>query len=349
MADAFMLPLGNPLQFGSMASNSYGQITLDGSSDQAEIIFQAQAPVTITRLGFRVNGRTGTPGNFKISLQGVNTSGNPDGTIKGGGSPASKVFAAGALTAGDWLWHTLDNPYTCTRGEMLSQVVKYDSGTIDGSNSLGVTLCLNQGNSSFNLGCPYSILNDAGSRTRLNNRIPLWGYGTTTRAYGRPLEATATSGNFNASSTPDEVGCKFTVPSGWASTYQVAGVNVDLKSIAGSTIRLRLYDTDGPTVLQEVSYDSDALIQNTQTGLTTLLFDEATLSDLSTGSAYRWTLFQAANNWNVCYLDVDAAADWDAWPFGAGFHWTERTDAGAWTDTTTRKIVGEILLADLTK
>ena len=70
MADAFMLPLGNPLLFGSMAANSFSQIVIDANNDAAEWIYQAEAPVPITRLGFRLSGRTGTPGNFKISLQG---------------------------------------------------------------------------------------------------------------------------------------------------------------------------------------------------------------------------------------------------------------------------------------
>jgi hypothetical protein len=140
---------------------------------------------------------------------------------------------------------------------------------------------------------------------------------------------------------------KFTVPAGWGSAYQVVGVRFDLLSAAGGAFDLKLYDSDGSTVLQSRSFDTDQLAQNTNVGMTELYFDEASLSELTPGTAYRVTILPTSGNHSTIYMEADAAADWDAWPGGGqNVLWTERTDA--WTDRATRRFVGELILADLT-
>src|SRR5262245_37730924 len=89
MADAFQLAMGSPVQV--TATLSLTNFDLNQSTDQLEFIFQAREGVQIRSLGIRLNTQTLSP-NYKISLQGVNASGNPDGVIKGGGTPASAVF-----------------------------------------------------------------------------------------------------------------------------------------------------------------------------------------------------------------------------------------------------------------
>ena len=64
---------------------------------QNESIFAAFCPsedFTATTVGFICASKTGTAANdsYTVSIQTINTSGVPDGTILGGGSPASQTF-----------------------------------------------------------------------------------------------------------------------------------------------------------------------------------------------------------------------------------------------------------------
>lgn len=350
MADAYRIPLGAPFDWITTASTvGFSSFTLDGTTDQLEWVFQADDAITITHLGFRYGARTGTPPTFIISLQGVDGSGNPDGTIKGGGSPASATFTppADATWDGTWQWIALANSFTVARGDMLAIVIAYSSGTINGSNSSAITARLT------NLAVPaspYVITNNAGSRTR-GAVQPIFGYKSATRAYGYPLE-TITVTAFSSDSTPDEYAMKFTVPTGWGSSLAVLGVQFPIQAYdAAKTLQVTLYDTDGTTVLQRITLDSDYLRGLLAVGRATVLFDEVTLSALTIGSAYRVGLApqETASNFQPYRLQVDAAADWDAWPFAQQAALSTRTDAGAWTDDTTQRLQMDLLLADITE
>src|SRR5438105_4685448 len=107
MADAKYLLINPGYQVGS--SYVPTSFALDQTTDQIEYIFQAAEAITITRLGFRYGTRTGTPPTYQVSLQGVDGTGVPDGTVKGGGSPASATFTPPADATWDatWRWVTL--------------------------------------------------------------------------------------------------------------------------------------------------------------------------------------------------------------------------------------------------
>jgi hypothetical protein len=343
MSAAKQLRVGFP--FDPASSPGFTTFTLDASTDAMEFIFQAPESIVITKLGFRYGARTGTPPTFKISLQGVDGSGNPDGTIKGGGSPASATFTPPASTAwdGTWQWVTLANSYTCARGELLALVIKFDSGTIDGSNNSSFTELVNAGSEAQ--GFPYAIQNNAGARTK-RPLLPVYGYASSTTAYGNPCETAIAKAVFGSTDNPDEVGMTFNLPAGWGDTYKVVGVRFLISPNAGSTLDVTIYDTDGSTVLQRVAYDTDH--GTTSTAQYEILFDEATLSTLNFGSTYRVSVAPAGTI-TLYGLQVDAAADWDAWPGGQDFAYSTRVDAGAWTQDATKRLLLELILADVTE
>lgn len=319
---------------------------LNGSTDQFEFTFQAEESGPLTRLGVRLGAKTGTTPTYKISLQGVDGSGLPDGTIKGGGSPCSKTFNPSSLgwADGSWNWLTLDNPYTMTRGELLAGVIAYDSGTIDGSNNASFSAHNNTGP---NFLFPRVFQNDAGSRT-LTSSMPYFGYGTATRAFGTPIQ-TAGSATVNSGSTPDEVGMLFTLPSAWSGTKQIVKVRVGMYVNSGQSILWQLYDSDGSTVLQNVTTDTDTPRTGVY-GWHEYTFDEETLATLKFGSSYRLTMApQAVTSHFPSYIEVASAADFDAWEGGQNIQWTERTNGGAWTDRPTRRPLMDFELKDLSK
>jgi hypothetical protein len=312
--------------------------------------FVAQAPdaVPISRLGFRYSSRTGTPPTYKIALQGVNGSGNPDGTIKGGESPASATFTPPAddTWSGTWQWISLDNSYTPSQGELLAVVIAYDSGTIDASNYSTFTTALN--NISNRPGRPYGITNDNGSRSRIATP-PIFGAGGTSSSWGTPVKAIYTT-QISVSTSPDEQAVAFSLPSGSCNTYQVAGVRVGgTNAAAGKTYLVTLYSETTP--LQQITVDSD---QVSNVGTYTLMqftFSETTLSTLSCGTTYRIGLApqESSANFSLHGLTVGAATDLSAYPGGTAWYLSTRTDSGNWTDDQTTRPLAELIIANLTE
>lgn len=352
MADALLARFCTPFEpaVGS-GIPAYTNFTLDGSTDALEYIFQAPpgaASYSITRLGVRLGTITGTTPTYRLSLQGVDGSGNPDGTIKGGGTPASVTFSPSGLgwSNNTWHWVDLDNAYSASPGELLAHVVDYSSGTVDGSNNASFTSTV--GTNYTNLAFPYSITNNATVRTKVATAMACRAWGTSSVAYDFP-SLSFTSTTYNSGSTPDEYALKWTLPADWGATYKVRGVRVMLGLAAAATMTVKLYDSDGSTVLQDIAWDTDHTT-GTSARWKQILFNESSLSSLSFGTAYRIGFVpSSATNHSINYMDVDAAADWDAWPGGQNVLTSTRTDAGAWTDTTTRRLFCELVLADITE
>jgi hypothetical protein len=345
MADAAFLRLGAPFYIVAGGA-SFSNFALDQTTDQAEWIFQARDAITITRLGFRYGARTGTPPTYRISLQGVGSTGNPDGTIKGAGSPASKTFTPPADTSwnGLWKWQTLDNAYTCSRGEFLAAVVDYSAGTVDGSNNSTFTSVVGYETGQI-AGFPYAIQNNAGTRARQGN-MSVYGYGSAGTAYGNPMQA-VNQLSHTLSTTPDEYALAFNLAAGYGSTYKVAGVRANLQMPAGGSLKAQLYS--GTTILQTMTFDTDDLaITSQRPG--ELWFQDAALTALSFGTTYRigFQPQDAAGNYFFQSVGLAAAADAAAYPGGTQLWSSSRTDAGAWTDDLTARPLVELILADMT-
>lgn len=341
---AFDFTFGSPFAPHSQsATAAFTSFSLDGATDAIEFIFQAKEAATLTRIGMRLNTITGTTPTYIASLQGVDTSGNPDGTIKGGGSSASKTFSPSGLgwAAGEWRWLTLDNSYACTRGESLAIVLAYSSGTVDASNFASISHSITN---VINCGLPYSIENAAGTRTR-STGFSIFGYGSAGTAYGRPAE-TVGQQSYNANSTPDEYMMKFTVPSGLGS-IKVRGTRFLGVLTAAGSYTVTLYESDGTTSLAACTLDMDMVATNSSSRKLEVLFtSEATLM---AGSTYYLSVLPVSTQAiNVHLMTVDAAADWDAWDFGQNALLSTRTNAGAITDDATRRPCWELIASDIT-
>lgn len=333
--------IGNQGSTNNFPSN----FSLNETTDALEVIFQAEQAMTIARLGYRYGARTGTPPTYRISLQGVGTTGNPDGTIKGGGSPASATFTppADASINGLWQWVTLSNAYTCTRGEFLAQVIDYSSGTVDGSNFSSFTQSVGDYNSPG--GLPYSITNNATVRTRIAS-APCWGYGPAGDAFGFPLQ-TLTLVVVNNTTTPDEIALRFKLLAGAGTSYQVMGARIAFSTLTAATsYQVLLYS--GTTVLQTATIDSD-FAKGASNTICDVYFQDTTLAALAYGTEYRLAILpQGAANITVLASDLAVAGDFLAYTGGAEFYYSSRKSAGAWTDLLTRRPRITPLLADQT-
>lgn len=326
---------------------TFNNFTIDQAADKLDFLFQQPEAATITHLGFRYGVRTGTPVQHKISLQGVDANGNPDGTILGGGTPASGTFTppADATWDGTWRWIALDNSIATTRGQFLSIVIE-PVGTPDAGNNSAFTAFTATG---FRGGNPYVIQDNNGTRTRQQSATPVYGLKSSTKAYGLPASA-ATVTLYSNNSTPDERGVRFLFPSTWGSTYKIVGVRFFCTpGASGKSILVSLYD--GTTTLQDVTLDTDFDVQAGGSGrIKEAYFDETTLSTLNFGTAYRVAFAPTAGSvsFGLQTITVDANADLSAYPGGIECYESTRTDAGAWTDNNTVRPFVELIIDDWT-
>jgi hypothetical protein len=336
----YRLPIGAP--YPMFQTNSVGtNAVLNATGVAAEWVFQSHTTDPITKLGFSQNTITGSPPVYKISLQGVDASGNADGVIK-----ASATFTPTLGNNGSWVWVTLDSSYTPARGEFLAIVISYVSGTIDNSNRLIVFAYVNS--NGMRVSFPYYIANNAGTRTRADG-TPTFGYATASQAFGYPSSGSTTSAAFGSTSNPNEYGFKFSFLGTGNGTYKIAGARIVLTAGAASIFKIQLYqggNAGDTTILQDATFDTDYFGVNGR--LFNILFDETALATLNCGDTYRLSIApQGSTNQTIYLLNVASAADMEAYAGGANFTLSTR-NGGNWTDVPTQRILGEILLDSFT-
>jgi hypothetical protein len=348
MSNAYEMRIGG---FGCMtAAWSATTHVLDANTDGAAWMFKAADDITITRVGFLTTAEAGASTTWTVGLQALDpATGLATGTYLGGGSPASVNFTQANTAANTFNWFTLDNSYACTAGEDLAIVITYSSGTINGANN--ITVCT-VGACAPATSTPYAATNTAGTWAKVVTAPACFGYASSTTTYGMPQQSTLAIA-FNSGSSPNSRGMSFNLPSGWGSTYQVAGLSVLFTlpaAAATDSVIVKILDTDVTTVLQSVTVDLENTAAANVTRLLTIYFDEATLSTLNFGSTY-YLLFepQTTNNITLRGLTVSGtAADWDAWPGGQNFAYGTWA-ANVFTPTATARLSCDLILADWTE
>lgn len=340
MSDALLTMYGSSPLMPTGTAVAYATFVINGTTDAIEWIFQAKEDATVTKLGYNIASVGGTPSNLRISIQTVATAtGRASGTLLGATNSAKFDFTSAA----GWTWATLDESATVTRGAYYAIKIDYTSGATAPSGTNTTTF--NYGYNHAQLwALPYTTTVDAGAATKQSASLPCFGYASSTKAYGYPSSA-YTGLNVDSGTTPDEVGIAFTVPYDWNCTFRVIGVRVVMLTPAtGRTGVLALYS--GTTVLQNFTYYSDVMQAAGSTRAVDIFFDESTLSVLSSGVQYRVAIAptDASADVTLRYITVSANSDLSAWPGGADYYYTQRTDAGAWADTTTKRTLIELIL-----
>lgn len=354
MASAQYLDFGVPWPPSpASSSGSFETFALDGSGDRIAWTFTPEDALTITALAAPIGSRTGTPPTYRISLQGVDASGNPDGVVLGGGSPASATFTppADATWNNTIQWITLSNSFTVTRGTVYAIVIDHSSGSVDGSNFTTI----NNGHTNIGARSGNVIAQQYGGASWSKRNIwPVFGYRTASRSYGWPAQtffSTTFSSDTASGSGGDERGMKFTLPAGWGATFKIRGIRwIGNMSATGKTITATLYT--GTTVLQDVTIDSDTA-QGTGNYMTfTAMFDESSLTALDFGSSYYVAIKpnETASSLGIFGISVAEAQDRKCFGFGTDSLWAFRTDSGSWDETvTTRVPLIWLILDDITE
>lgn len=335
------LPLGP-----TWASNpGWTNLAMNSAARQVAGIMQlppGSASYTLTRAACRIGTITGTSPTYRISIQGVGATGVPDGTIKGGGTPASATFVPSAANTAILI--DLDNSYSASPGEWIAIVVDYSSGSVDGSNfsNIGYTVT-----SALDAGLQPYGLDFQASWTKRSESGP-FGVGTTTELWGEGLfNNPGLTGTFANASSPNEYGICFTVPS-YYSHLRISGFQFSPSSfVASGSHTVTIYDggdVSDTTVIESVTLDSDTVYSNRRN---VILFDSSDPITLVGGSSYRIAIRpDSTQTARLYYADVSDVNLWDATPLEQSSCYTTRA-GGNWTDNTLRKMPWALLVREV--
>jgi hypothetical protein len=318
------------------ANPAYSSMLIDASTEKAAYVFRAPKTGTLDKFEWRAGAVSINASSvIRCSFQDVGAAdGNPDGT-----QDQYRDVSGASITANTWIVPGLltnngadgGTKRSVTIGDMLAIVIEYQ--TFTAADSVAVSTVNSPGQY---IGSPYS---DHYTGTWAHQYAASGGVfalkyddGTYEHVLGAVYPASALNGpSFNSGSTPDERGLKFKLPV----PFKLRGCYFRAGLFANCDIVL--YDSDGSTPLATVTHDGD------YQGFSSSYAQQnyVTFPSEVTGAkdTYYRLVVKPTSVSNVILYDfeVSAAAIMDAIEGGQNFHYTQRTDAGAWTDTTTKR------------
>lgn len=336
-----LAPMAEPL---NRESTGYAA-NLQTATYKMGVIFAALDNDLITHLALHFwDWSWGTAPTYRISLQGVDASGNPDGTIKAAGAAYADFTPAGTGNDGKMVFFALGTPYQATRGELLAIVLAYQSGTVNSSNHTRVTYRMSGQNNFFTF--PYSAYGDGAWTRSLYQNCP-WAYQTATATRGNPVN-TYESATVNTTSSPNEYGAAFQFPATFAAAIDLAGAVLSLTAPpAGKSFTMKLYAANKSTVLIEQSFDADQMQAAQLNNRLPYFFTTADPIILYPDTEYTLALVpdqaDTALVWH--HIIETEAATLDAFPFGSTWYSRTRTNGGAWTDRYNYRPVFQLIAA----
>jgi hypothetical protein len=297
---------------------------LDAAGEYISMVVRAPKAGTIKKAHF-TTGTVTTGATLDVTIEGVSaTDGQPDGTPLTNGTTTVVVadtddnavktatFATGpTVTAGQLIALKIANPAV-------------SPGNLNINRVLGPLAAA---------GFPYAATSLAGVPDK-QSAIPVFGLEYSDGSFPfiagvYPTTALGTDA-ITTATTPDEVGLRFAFPV----PVKISGIWCCVTVANAAAMDVVLYDSDGSSVLKTISVDEDQLESNSAS-MHAFMFDaEVTLTkDLF----YRAVIKPTAGTVTTRDFAVPTAAQMDAFMGGQNFHKTERTDAGAWTNTTTER------------
>lgn len=333
------LPASPGVTNGNLA---FSAITLNASGDRLGFVIQCPKAGTLDWFEYCLSTVANNPDNgMRSSFQTVDAAtGNPDGTqsqfrdITGTFTSNTWKVPPGVMTDDGT---DVGVKRTVVAGEMLACVIDFVSFTASDSISFA-TLSVNSGGQQI-VTNQYVADASTGTYAKSTTTLPILALKYSDGTYAEfdvpiwPL-LTLNARTFNNASTPDERALRFQVP--LPCRCAGAWIRMDLDNAADVV----LYDA-ASSVLATASLDPDIRSVNGGVPFKVLW----TAVDLAASTTYRLAIKPTTGSSIITYdFDVNAAALMACVSGGAGFYGSTRTDAGAWTDTTTQRPVMGLIL-----
>ena len=329
------------------------------STFEVATIFQMpRSGVTLTTFRIVISGQAGAPPpNYQLTLEGVNTSGEPNGTdlavAATGGNTNCSFTPSGTPTytvdfeIGDDLGSGgVDNAhYAPDRGELLAIVLKYKSGgtTIDGSNNITINEHINVFDH-FRPQIPYNVVGSSGSWAK-GGGLPMMAVkGDDGRYYGGMLVQSVGGQSFNATTRQKQCN-HFKLPTGSFNDLEVIGVSISDRygTSKSADWDVGIWDSSGDEVAVWSNNAKQSWTNSSHYPRTYLFESSATLT---AGTSYyvgysRTATGSSGSLDNV--VEVGQAADFSSWPGGQDIY-KANWNGSSWDAVTNERIASMSLI-----
>lgn len=317
--------------WGHVRRSDPEDMAIDADGEKVAFIFQVPKTGTLGKFGFLLDTVT-TGDTLKVSFQDVDvTSGEPDGVadqyrtvvVADGDDQAWKL--TGLVTSDGTDGGT---KRSVTRGDWLAVVIEYNSYV---AGNMQIRAGSASANDTFN-NQQHPLLYIA-SWTKQNS-LPVLAllYDDDSLAFMEnvvPASLLSVTSSLSTFSTPDEVGLYFSnpIPCEVNGAWVAADIDADAQ--------LLLYDSDGSSVLATGTFDTNIRRGGGVGNALARFSSEVTLAK---DTNYRLILKPTTTtSVSIRYWEVDVASYFGQAVGGTAWHWTSRTDAGSWTEITTRR------------
>lgn len=327
-----------PWQFTGGLTLTTNTYVLDAADEKVALVCRSPRAGNIRRIHFRT-GTVTTGATLDCRIETVSAAdGNPTGTLWATTTNAAAVVA----DTDDNTWKSsapLTADATVAQGDEFAVVIVNPSGS---PGNLQIGHFSDEHHSLY----PYGALFTASyaKQTFMPSIALEMSDGTYLPIFGHYPVTGVNAVTYNSGSASDERGNRFISPfacravGAWV-WHNGIGANVAFDVV--------LYDTAG-TVAASGSFDGDRQQSVGTAGGLFIPFTASVTIAAATGSPYRVVLKPtSASNVTLLDIDVAVAAILDSLPGGAAWHYTERADAGAWSDTTTKRAMIGLLLDGL--
>jgi len=305
---------------------------LDDADDSIATAFIVPKDGTIDRIGCYVRALVGNPPEYNVGLMVVtNATGFPDTTTNYGGSATEGYDFA----ATGWVWITLTTPAVVAAGDYVAACVWPGVVAPDGGNYVAVEWYDGAGGG-WQADMRYWLYAAAWSGS--------YGWAVAAMYDDGEVAIPAIVGNTYATihtgTAPDEIGCRFTVPF----NCTCVGASVGINPAANADFDVCLYDA------ADVLLGSNAVdVSERQANSYYTHVVQWDAVNLTAGATYRVTILPTtANNGYALAFTLNELASRYWWPEGRRWQQTERTDAGAWTDTPLKLAMLALNLTSIT-
>ena len=297
--------------------------TMSNAAYKLAYKFFAEKSGNITKVHILLGASNGSPPNYLVGIQGLNTVGDPDGVDFGGSSPGTLAPVPDSVNV-----VTLASPAAVSIGDAVAAVLYSGATPPDSSNyirALSEPILYGDGISgSFTSIWSFPYTN-AGPTMALE-------YDDGSILYSLPSTRSAAY-YFSSDSDPDEMGVKFSP----LFSMTVSGIRWSLPtsylSAASLNVSFLVYDSGDNVIASAVVTDKDFINDG---NTSTIYF---TPVNLTAGQTYRMAIRPntagISGRMYVYKATFASESAKDSREGFAGFSSTYRTDGGAWTDDPT--------------
>jgi hypothetical protein len=300
----------------NIISTALATYALDDANDAIAWTFCVPRDGTITHVGFLATAITGTPPAYNCGLVTVDSSGRPTTTAYGGGTNGTVTPSATG-----WTWVALGANATAVAGNWAAAYLWPSGSAPDVSNNVAVAReSLAGAGVGLNFTTTWNVENNGNLMAVKYNDNSVYGNALTSVTIGQVI---------TSETTPDEMGCKFTLPA----NMTVNGIRLGTTGWgASAALEAIIYNEAGTALVTAALSDKDFVDDGVYFDI---YFDPV---NLAASTVYRVIIkptVGTGGNVTMQRYQFESTAARESWPPGGSWELTYRTDAGAWTDVST--------------